>query len=287
MPRSLLSLAVTAALALGVLSTAVAAPRLGGGEDAHVALTAATGAAAIANSREGAAVVTAGGLRPGGSASGSVRIANDGDGAGTFALEAADILDVPGALGGRLSERLHLTVTDSTRTVYAGPLTGLGRAALGRFEAGEARTYAITVAFPDGDNSYQGSAASFDLRWHAVTDAAPPADTPPAETPPAAPPAGTAPPQTGDDGLGLPSADRCLKRGRLRLRVRPPAGVSVRRATVLVNGRRKAVLTGRRLRRTLTLRKLPRRATVKLVVRTSAGKTITVTRRYRSCPTRR
>jgi hypothetical protein len=304
--RSAVSLAATAALALGVLSTAVAAPRIGGGEDAHAELTAAGGAAVVSNSREGTAVLGAERLRPGTAVSGTVRIANAGDEAGSFVLEAGNVVDVPGPNGGLLSSRLRLTVTDTTkgRTVYAGPLE-FGRVALGRLEAGEARVYALTVAFVDGDNSYQGSSASIDLRWLATTVASEPAPaprpSPPAPPATPAPSGGPAPPATpapggpttpptgdpaADEALGLPAANRCIKRGRLKLRLRPPAGVKPRRATVFVNGRRKAVLKGRRLRRALTLRKLPKRATVKVVLDGGGGR-VTATRRYRSCASRR
>jgi type 1 glutamine amidotransferase len=71
---------------------------------------------------------------------------------------------------------------------------------------------------------------------------------------------------------------------RLSFRIRPPAGVKVRSAKVFVAGRKAKVVRGRALHRRIRLRGLPKgHVRVKIVLRTKGGRTITQTRRYRTC----
>ncbi|MEO8290797.1 MAG: PASTA domain-containing protein [Gaiellaceae bacterium] len=131
----------------------------------------------ILNSKEGLAVLSAGGMRPGDSASGSVTITNTGDGDGTFSLSTSALADVPGPGAGILSAKLDLTVSDTTVPlvpipVYSGKLNGVGTIPLGILAAGEAHTYGFTVTFPNGatgaENAYQGASTSITFDWDAV-----------------------------------------------------------------------------------------------------------------------
>lgn len=88
---------------------------------------------------------------------------------------------------------------------------------------------------------------------------------------------------TGDD-LGLPATRRCASRRSFRIRLRQTRSDPLRSARVYVNGRRVRVLRGRRLRARVNLRGLPR-GVVRVTIRgrTRSGRTVTSTRRYRTC----
>jgi len=102
---------------------------------------------------------------------------------------------------------------------------------------------------------------------------------PPAVTTPALPTGNAA-----ATALGFPSAKRCASRRVFRIRLRSPKGIKLVDATVRVNGRKVQVLRGRRLSAPVDLRGLPKgRFTVKITARTADGRTITATRRYRTC----
>jgi hypothetical protein len=90
----------------------------------------------------------------------------------------------------------------------------------------------------------------------------------------------------------------CLSRRRLRITLRDPRGRErIRSVRVLVNGKRQSTLRGRRLRRAkrgvrfrvpVTLRgKRVGRYRVRIVARTSRGRTVRITRTYRTCIPRR
>jgi hypothetical protein len=86
----------------------------------------------------------------------------------------------------------------------------------------------------------------------------------------------------------LPSARKCVSRRRFRIRLRTPRGEAVVKATVLVNGRRVKVVRGSRLRAPVDLRGLPKgRFTVKITLTTASGRTVTGSRRYRTCVPKR
>jgi hypothetical protein len=320
--RLLASPLATAALAIVALSTALAGP---GDGDPEVRVQSYTGALAVTNSREGAAVLRAPALRPGDAVSGSVRIGVTGS-PGALALRLEDVIDVPAAGGGRLWTALELTVDDVTagRRAYRGAAAGLGTLALGRFAAGEAHEYRVTARLPAAGDGLAGSRTGFTLRWlaEATTDAAPapapdpvPAPTPtptpapspvpapaaptpatggtapaPAPPPAAAPPAPRAPAAPAADpadAVGLPAAAACASRRRFRIRLRAPRGVHVRSATVSVDGRRKATRSAARLRVPVDLRGLPRgRVTVTIKLVTTTRRTIQARRVYRTCAKR-
>jgi hypothetical protein len=136
-----------------------------------------TGPIEIRNSREGAAVLSADGLVPGWKADGEVSISNSGDTPGQFRLALSHLRETPGPLGGRLSRRLRLVVTeiDGARStmVYDGPLSDLGARDVSVLEPGEKRGYHFKMSFPGtgprgADNVAQGGRVEAGFLWTAA-----------------------------------------------------------------------------------------------------------------------
>jgi spore coat-associated protein N len=179
-PRHLLGALLVALLAVGAVVGSGASFT---SKSANPSNTFSAGNLAQSNSKEGAAVLTTAAMVPGSSANGTVVIKNTGDVAGTFSLSKTGLTDTPGANGGQLSGVLDLKVEDVTNgaspvTVYSGKVGAMGAQTLGKFTAGEARTYKFTVTFPDGgtpasattgDNAYKGSSMSVGYQWDAVS----------------------------------------------------------------------------------------------------------------------
>jgi|Tabmets5t2r1_1033131.scaffolds.fasta_scaffold10516_3 spore coat-associated protein N len=148
--------------------------------ETHVELVGGT--LSMSNSKDGGAIVTAGGMAPGDTLAGDVRISNTGDLAGAYSLSQSNLADSPGPAGGALSSALDVLVQDVTNlaapaTVYSGKLATMGPRDLGTWGPGAARTYRFTVSLPDGgpppspvtgDNAYQGSAVSVKYDWTAT-----------------------------------------------------------------------------------------------------------------------
>lgn len=159
------------------------------GGDARLVATATHGSFTQANSRDGLPIFAIGALAPGGSVGGGVTLRNTGRLAGEFTLSARDLVDVPGAGGGTLSERLWLTISEvggpaGRRTVYEGDLRSMPPRPLGAFGPGEARSFEFVAALPDGgvpagttagDNVFQGARASVRYVWNGTAPSPPPA----------------------------------------------------------------------------------------------------------------
>ncbi|MCW2998990.1 MAG: hypothetical protein JWN65_2539 [Solirubrobacterales bacterium] len=91
-------------------------------------------------------------------------------------------------------------------------------------------------------------------------------------------------PFAGAGALGLPSAGRCVSRRAFTIHLRQPRGRRLASARVFVDGRRVKVVRGARTTARIDLRGLPRgTVTVRVVAKTRSGRTITETRRYRTC----
>ncbi|HYM57699.1 MAG TPA: hypothetical protein VES79_07015 [Solirubrobacteraceae bacterium] len=314
--RGSASLALSAIGGLVALSLAVAAPH---GPEPGVQLTLrdTSGSLTLTNSKDGVAIFSAPGMRPGGQASGSVRIGNAGTVTGALALQASGQSEVAGVAGGRLWTRLQVTIADVTDAqdpagVYAGSLASMGQLALGALPAGLEREYRFVVSMPSSDpatdNSYQGAQLSTLLTWTAEGDEATPTPTttpvptttppapaplvPPAAAPPAPPDptgdvkettASTAP--SADALLKLPSARSCISRRSFTIRLRRKGGVVIRSAIVYVNGRTKVKVQGnKRLRAAINLRGLPSGTVrVRIVLTPAEGRKLVSTRSYRTC----
>lgn len=135
------------------------------------------------NSKLGAAVLTASGLKPGGTATGTVDIKNTGSVTGAFVLSQSNVTNTPPTP--TLSTKLTIVITDkgdpalcaptcpAGSPVYTGTIGGMGSTSLGTFAAGAAHRYEFVVTFPEGgtggaDNAYQGASTSVDYAFTAT-----------------------------------------------------------------------------------------------------------------------
>ena len=287
MPR--LGHLLTALAALGVLAVAL----LGSRDSDALAfqLADAAGALTLANSHAGEAIFHGEGLHPGVPVNGSVTLGNTGAGEAALALQAAPEGESAGAGGGRLWDVLTLRIADVTdpaapAVLYDGPLSALGRRALGSLAPGASRTYALTAELPAAtSDAYQNARLSLGFSW--VASGREPAATPTPTAPPAVtpvPPAPAADPNatvTADGLAGLPSATACVKRARLTIRLKRPPGVTVRSVTVRVARRKPLHPKGTKV----VLRQLPKRGRYTVTVTTSLanGRALKSARTYRAC----
>ena len=154
------------------------------------------GTLTLSNDKEGAAILSLGGMRPGDLVTDTVTLGNTGTLPGDLSLATSDLVDTPGAGGGALSSKLDLRIRDVTApgspvTVYDDKIGSLTPVALGTLAAGDSRVYEFRVSFPNGgpgaENAYQGSAISIRFDWSAVNDGpdTDPPDTTIASGPPA------------------------------------------------------------------------------------------------------
>jgi spore coat-associated protein N len=188
-------LAANPRLALGALLTLLlaAAAVVGSGADftassANPANTFASGTLSIVNSKEGTAVLSASGLRPTGSAVGTVDIQNSGSLSGTFTLSRTAPVDSDSS--NPMSGKLNVTVVDCGAFAGATPptcgdgddvvkfnggtLAQMGTAgnpisSLGSYAANEKHRYQFTVQL-DGSagNAYQGDSSSTEFDFNAA-----------------------------------------------------------------------------------------------------------------------
>jgi hypothetical protein len=174
---------VVVAICVAVLSSSSTPAR------ADLELTSGPGdSLTLSNDREGAAILSLGGMRPGDSVADTVTLGNTGTVPGDLSLSTSNLLDTPGAGGGALSGALDLAIQDVTDvgspvTVYSGKIDALTTVTLGTLAAGASRVYEFRVSFPDtgagAENAFQGSAVSVQFDWTAVNNDA---DTDPPET---------------------------------------------------------------------------------------------------------
>jgi hypothetical protein len=165
-------LAASAAV-MAVAGAAIALPGKDAAQSPEPVLARVTAPLAHSNSRDGQAILTAANLRPGEQRTGEVTIKNEGH-AGVLYLVAHGPVDSSSPSGQRISDRLSMTIADTTgnvRTLAVGPLSTIATCqALGELAAGEQRTYRFTVTFPEGgaggaDNGLAGATARVDYEW--------------------------------------------------------------------------------------------------------------------------
>jgi hypothetical protein len=310
---SIATLVVTMAIALGALGLAVASP---GNPRTEVRL-AASGALGLTSSRDGQTLFAAGGMRPGQSVSGALRITDTGDAGAILGVHASDVSDQAGAGGGSLSSAVVLSIGDVSAggapvplwTGHPRELTDTRLAVLG---AGEARELLVTAVLPaaGATNAYQGASLSLGLTWGArplgdgpgaatptptptptpvpVQTPAPPVATPaPAPAPPVATPAADVAVDVTADELGLPGANACLSRRRFTIHLRAPHQGQVALAVVKVGAQKAKRVQGRGRRKVAVVVSLPgfrqRKVTVKIDLRTVDGHRYRSNRTYRIC----
>jgi hypothetical protein len=133
------------------------------------------------NSAKDSAILTAANLAPGGSATGTLDIANTGDLPFTESEVTDGLVDTPASAA--FSAYLQLKVSDlgspscstgcpAPVTLYDGSLRGaVGTADLGTLAPGDTHRYRFTVTYPDGgagaENPYAGAKAAVDVTWKA------------------------------------------------------------------------------------------------------------------------
>src|SRR6185295_5055701 len=142
----LIGLIVAALLGLAT----AAAGALAADDPPHIQrAAAASGALALSNSREGAAIFAAHDLRPGDEISGTLTLGNTGDKPGRLLLSRANLVESPGLGGGRLSDVLTMRVEDITSgapaDVVTGTLRGMQNVLLRDLPGGATRTYRFVV----------------------------------------------------------------------------------------------------------------------------------------------
>jgi hypothetical protein len=113
----------------------------------------ARGALSVDKSKNGAATLTAAGLGPGRSTSGTVTISNTGSSGGTFTLSAVNIEITPVEDSPAFSKGLLLVIDDVTSAanptvLFSGRPNAVGMVALGRWSAGTTHDYKFTLTFP-------------------------------------------------------------------------------------------------------------------------------------------
>ena len=188
-------LAANPRLALGALLTLLLAAGavVGSGADftassANPANTFASGTLSIVNSKEGTAVLSASGLRPTGSAVGTVDIQNSGGLSGAFTLSRTTPVDSD--TSNPMSGKLNVTVVDCGTFVGAtapvcgdgddvvkygsGTLAQMGTvghtiSALGTYAGAEKHRYQFTVQLDaSAGNAYQGDSSSVEFDFNAI-----------------------------------------------------------------------------------------------------------------------
>ncbi len=261
-------------------------------------LMGASGAVSLSNSREGAAILSGSGLRPGAQSSGSVTIGNPGASETRLALDVTSEGETAGTGGARIWDTLRISISDGSRVAYEGRVADLGRLTLGALAAGGRRTYAVTASLPSGpnDNALQGARLSLRFTWLAESTATATEPTPdptqPPVSPPVAPPVtpGPATTTTADPNATVPAkklismqaAKKCVSGRKLSVKFTPPAGVTVKSSATTVNGKKAASGKGAKA---LTLRSLPKKGAVKVAVTAtlSTGRKVTLKRTFKPC----
>ncbi len=175
-PRKVLAALLVVLVAAGV---AVGSGANFNSATANPSNTFSSGTLAQSNSKANQAILTASNLKPGGSATGTLDIANTGSVSGVFTLTKSTPADTPASPA--LSAKLTLVITDqgdpdcrsgcpAASQVYSGTVAGMGSIPLGTFAANQKRRYQFVVTFPDsgtqgGDNAYQGASTSVDYTF--------------------------------------------------------------------------------------------------------------------------
>ena len=181
-PKRTLAALATTSLAVGVTLASSASFTA---TSANPSNTFTAGTLTMANSKSGAAILTASALRPGDPpATGTVDIQNTGSLSGAFMLAKSAPVDSDGTYP--MSAKLNTVVTDCGAWTAGGTVanpcgdgddvvkyTGLlstmpASIALGTFGADEKHTYKFSVGFdPSADNNYQGDSSTVRFDWDA------------------------------------------------------------------------------------------------------------------------
>jgi spore coat-associated protein N len=136
-------------------------------------ILAASGILKMGNPGAGGAILSASGMKPGDTRSGTLSISNDGSVGGSYKLTAGGLTDTPSSPS--LSQTLNLSIDDITSgpatNLYSGTLAGFSQATLGSFTAGQSRTYRFQLSWPSAsaNTALQGAQTSVTFAWKANT----------------------------------------------------------------------------------------------------------------------
>ena len=169
---------LTTKMVLLPLATAAAAGALAVGSGATFSSTTGNTASAVttgtltqSNSKANAAVFNLSNMKPGDSVYGTVTITNSGS-----LKSQMSLVEAAGANGFSSASLLSETIQDVTNasspvSVYTGTFGAAGTKALGTFNAGEARTYKVTVTLDSAaTNTEQGKSASASYTWNGTQE---------------------------------------------------------------------------------------------------------------------
>ena len=197
-----------------------------------------------------------------------------------------------------------VTGNGTPQPVFAGHPADFDGVDLGTFAPGEERDYLFSrYAGRDGPattTDYQGAGLSLGFEWQAGDGrrvdarrrrrplrrrAKPQAE---AEAQAQAEAQATARPRrcrsTWRPCSACPPSTKCFKGGKLKFKLKAPAGTKVVSATVAVNGKTKARLKGKKVAQgRSTLKRLRKTATVTVAAKVTGGRTYIGTRAYVSC----
>jgi Camelysin metallo-endopeptidase len=177
-PRRTLAALATVLVAVGLTAASGASFTASSASPGNVF---ATGTLSIASSKDNAAIMNVGGMRPGDPAStGLVDIQNTGSLSGAFTLAQTHLTDSDAT--NPLSGKLNVVVSDcgvwtggtapncsSLTQKYSGTLGNLSSVSLGTFLGGEKHRYQVSVSL-DGTagNAYQGDSSTTELDFNAA-----------------------------------------------------------------------------------------------------------------------
>jgi hypothetical protein len=125
-----------------------------------------SGALTLTNTKDGAVVVSAAGLMPGGSANGSLTVSTSGNYSAAVTLGGTTD-------GSALSQALTLKVEDTTgtaTTLWSGAMSAFPGLGLGTFTSGTTKSYRFTVALPvaNATAGIMGVSTTMTLRFTGV-----------------------------------------------------------------------------------------------------------------------
>ena len=200
---------------------------LGGPAEGPLLRATAGGSLQLESSRDGQAILTAAGLRPGRSAEGSLTLHNRAAQPQRLRLALAGLEDTPGPGGGALSSWLDLRIERGGDEVFTGKLADLPDLDLGDLAPGESVAFRFVVSLPElgpaVDSAYAGARVEVGWTWRGDVDGDPtpprvedpPAPAlPPVADDPVAPYGDPAPPAVDPDTVEGPLAPGA---GRVRL----------------------------------------------------------------------
>jgi spore coat-associated protein N len=133
----------------------------------------ASGILRMTNPNAGSAILSASGMGPGDTRTGTLTLTNSGSVAGSYRLTASGAVDMPTSPG--LSQTLNLTIEDTTSgpaiNLYTGTLGSFTQASLGTFTPGQARSYRFEIAWPanSANGQLQGAQTSMTFDWAGTT----------------------------------------------------------------------------------------------------------------------